>query len=153
MCGICKPAWDHCRCGWLSSAGLLSGLPATGWPAGLFASCSTMSLQTQGNISRPTDARQRPVWKSPGRGKVRRPMAEVRQFKALLCAIPVMPGFCTHGGAEACTAPHCRNVVCCIYCIAVGPKHIKIDQCWFSHFITIGELTHKVHLAPQSLCA
>ncbi len=150
-CGACKPAWGCCRDECLSSAGLLSELPATGWPADLFASHSTISLQTQGNISRPTDARQRPVGKKPSRGKVRTPMAEVRQ--SLLRAIPVTPGASRDGGAEACTAPHCNNVTCCIYCIAVGTKHTRIDQCWFLHFITVVELMHKVHLAPQSLCA
>jgi len=65
------------------------------------------------------------------RGKVRRPVAEVRHSKALPCAIPVMPGISTHGGAEACTAPHCRNVVCCT---TVGTKHIMVDQCWFLGF-------------------
>ncbi|KAA6421179.1 MAG: hypothetical protein FRX49_08878 [Trebouxia sp. A1-2] len=53
--------WGDC----LSSAGLLSELPASGWPADLFASGSTVSLQTQCNINRPTDARQRPFLEEP----------------------------------------------------------------------------------------
>lgn len=131
MCGTCKPDWGRCRLGWLSSAGLFSELPASGWPGAHFASHFT-NLQTQAKINRPTDAKQRSVVKSPGRSKVNRP-TQVRRSKALLYALLVMPGMSRDTGVDACTAPHpiCRNAAS----TAMGAEHLMSDQCWVTHII------------------
>ncbi len=55
-------------------------MAASGCPADLFACCSTMSLQTQRNISRLTDARQRPVRNNLGRSKKQVNLEEVWQW-------------------------------------------------------------------------
>ena len=49
MCGACKPACGRCRGRCLSSAGLISELPASGWPA--WGCCRGECLSTAGLLS------------------------------------------------------------------------------------------------------
>ena len=172
MCGACKPACGRCRGRCLFSAGLLSELPASGWPAwgccrgeclscagfiselpasgwpGAQAASHSTSLQIQAKISRPTDARQRSARISPGSSKVDRRYDRGETLESITVdALFIMPGNFSDTLAETCTAPHCRDTAS----IAMGAQHLMIDQRWVTH--TNHRFDAQQSLAAQNICA